>query len=152
MYFNFSYLLLIHLFFFVCFLNWLYLSLSSPCAASILIPYKVSLLSVLKFFICCLFPILFCEALCNFVWKEKKNIFVYCNDLPFVLSLLYFDPLLHLLKGTSPLSVLLCVISRWLWGPLIRPCCDAVGFQYGAGCGNQAISCANAGGQSRSGS
>lgn len=73
MYFNFSYLLLIHLFFFVCFLNWLYLSLSSPCAASILIPYKVSLLSVLKFFICCLFPILFCEALCNFVWKEKKT-------------------------------------------------------------------------------
>lgn len=70
----------------------------------------------------------------------------------FVLSLLYFDPLLHLFKGTSPLNVLLCVISRWLWGPLIRPCCDAVGFQYGAGCGDEAISCANAGGQSRSGS
>lgn len=69
------------------------------------------------------------------------------SDLPFELSLLHFDPLLNLLQSTSPLHLLVCVCRGLKWDPLVRPCCNAIRLQDGAGCGDEAIPRANAGGK-----
>lgn len=64
-----------------------------------------------------------------------------------MLSLLNFDPLLHLLQSTPPLRMLVCAQYWWVWCSLVRPCCDAIWLQDGAGRGDEAIPSANTGGQ-----
>lgn len=64
-----------------------------------------------------------------------------------MLSLLNFDPLLHLLQSTPPLQMLVCVQYCWVWCSLVRPCCDAIWLQDRAGRGDEAVPSANTGGQ-----
>lgn len=96
--------------------------------------------------------------MCLYAIKCNKKSFVLSqnetrdSDLPFVLSLLHLDPLLHLLQSTSPLHLLVCVSRGRRRGPLVRPCCDPVGLQDGAGRGDEAVPRANAGGQRGGGS
>lgn len=73
-------------------------------------------------------------------------------DLPPLLSLLNFDPLLHLLQSVSPLQMPERVGGCRLRRPLVRPRRDAVGLQDGAGRGHQAVPRAKAGRQRGGGS
>lgn len=69
------------------------------------------------------------------------------GDEPFVLGLVNFHPLLHLVQRTSPVHLIVRLSRGGPRRPLVRPRRDAVGLQDGAGRGDQAVPRANTGGQ-----